>query len=85
MEYLVLRSESVRPHGGIKSSDHFPMIIDVKGLVNPEIVVKRAFDTIKTGYVGMHEYLVIPMDAAIIVGFSPRTDYNVNIRSFNEK
>lgn len=82
MQYLVCRMDALRPNGQMKTSEYFPMLVEsYHG--SEEDIVRKALDTINKGYVGMHEYIVVPLIDAKVVSFKPRQSYDVDTRSFS--
>lgn len=92
MFYLVCRTDAIRSlHRGHQiDSSCFPIKVELtyeeeQGNDEEEFyeyVVKKAFDMINKGYVGMHEYLVVPLGNAKLVRFKPRQSYDVTIREY---
>lgn len=82
MKFMVCRLEAVRPEGTIKSSNHFPMVVNAEPYANKEDIVRKAMDNVYNGYTGLHEYVVVPMHEAEIVSFKPRTNYDVFVRRY---
>lgn len=70
--YLVCRKDAVhsRNHGAQLGSSYFPVIVNMgPGAHYGEDIVTKACDSLFPGYVGMHEYIVVPLDEARIVEF----------------
>jgi hypothetical protein len=82
MDFLVCRKDALRPNPRMRTSDFFPMVISYEWHPGTtyEDIVRDALDSIKQGYVGMHEYIVVPLENAHIVSFKPRHDYYTEIR-----
>lgn len=85
MKYLVLRSNAIQRKGsnlGMLGSSCFPIEVETRrdGIAyTAEDIVRMAFDQINEGYVGLHEYIVVPMYVAQVVNFrcKPRPEYEV--------
>lgn len=84
MKFLVCRSQAIRPNNQVGTSC-FPILVEAPPTALMEEVVRKAFDTISPGYIGMHEYIVVPMNDAQIVSFSrrPQPEYWVKVENFN--
>lgn len=87
MRYLVCRLEAVRSgtrRDRIKSSEYWPIVVEVNDLMmNMEQIVKKALNSISVGYIGMHQYLVVPLDErASVVSFTPRPTYDTVIHPY---
>lgn len=69
----------------MRTSEYFPMVVenDDDASLSYEEIVLKALHAIDPGYVGMHEYFVIPMHLAKVVAFHPpKPKYEVSIRDF---
>lgn len=84
MKYLVCRMDGIRPYSRIRSSE-LPIIVDSEDCANREDIVKKALDCISRGYIGMHEYLCVPLEYASIVSFKPipQPKFSATIRNFD--
>lgn len=85
MRYLVCRLDALRPNGYMRTSEFFPMIVEYNphpGEACAETVVRKALDSINRGYVGMYQYIVTPLDRALVVDFKPRQSYNVEVHKY---
>jgi hypothetical protein len=81
VKYLVCRIDAVKPNQQLSSS-LFPIVVDGFPDDEPEYIVRRALDTISPGYVGLHSYLVVPMDNAEVVTFRPKPTYEVEVKRY---
>ena len=82
--YLVCRIEGIRPHNQINSS-LFPIVVQMdcmNGLPSSEEIVRKACSYVNEGYVGMHSYVVVPMEGALVVSFKPRQNYDVEVHKY---
>lgn len=78
-KYLVCRTDALRPEGRNRSminSSMFPIVVE-SDRPDREWIVRLAFEMINHGYMGMHSYLVVPLDDADVVTFRPKRDYEV--------
>lgn len=84
--YLVCRKDAIRGSSReMISNSCFPILVEYDscpGDDSAESIVRKAFDTINQGYIGMHEYIVIPMHDALLVSFRPKANYEVSVRNF---
>lgn len=81
MKYLVCRKDAMRPGHSINSSC-FPIVVEFSHPPTAEEIVRKAFDTFGTAYVGKHEYVIIPMIDAQIVSLVPRPTYDVQVTPY---
>lgn len=71
-KYLVCRKDAVHPHPSLSSS-FFPVIVEMgPGDHWGEDIARKACESVFPGYIGMHEYIVVPLDEARVVEFSKR-------------
>lgn len=85
MKYLVCRMDGI--NGRIQSSDMWPMIVEITpeeysrlhGQYKlAEFILFRAFDSKYPGYRGKHEYLIVGLGSAIVIGPEvPKPAYEV--------
>lgn len=76
MKYLVCRTDSIRPAGTIKNSNHFPMVVEVHegdwdGTDWAEIVLRMALNSINEGYQTRYSYTIVPMTEAVVIQRRP--------------
>lgn len=85
MKYLVCRTQALRTNGRSEQmgSSMFPIVVESFSY-DAEEIVKKACSTISDGYVGMHEYVVVPMEQATVVNFRPKPAYDVSVRGYND-
>lgn len=85
MKYLVMRKEIIKgPHiGASLQSSCFPIEVEVLGGISDESIVRMALDKINPGYIGMYDYVVVPMDRATVVSFrKPQPQYEVHVDTY---
>lgn len=88
MKFLVLRSDAIRRGQLVArmiNSSCFPIEVQTPhdGVAyTSEDIVRMAFDQINKGYVGMHEYIVVPMYEASVVRFRPKAQYEVSVSPY---
>ena len=76
MRYMVCRKDAV--HGGMKSSELFPVIVDAPLDATWEAVVLQALHEKWPNYTPKDKsYYVVPLDGARIVTFRPKVDYEI--------
>lgn len=81
-KYLVCRKDAIKGGGRTTiASSCFPILVE-SFHSDAEGIVRMAMNSISKGYVGMHEYVVIPMENACVVSFKPKTQYDVEVRPF---
>lgn len=91
MRYLICRLDGVRPHGKMRTSEHFPMIYetDPNGpIMTYEDIVRAAMSEVgeyhgSRNYIGYHDYLVVPLiEDTKIVSFLKPHNYEVHVRDY---
>lgn len=67
-KYLVCRVEATRPHRSMLNNSMFPIIVEVHiNCENPyESALYEALDSINPGYRPEHEYIVVPLQDALV-------------------
>ena len=94
-KFLVCRNELIRREtagtlmSGVRSSDYFPMVVEVDtNELDPatfifEQVLEIALDAIDLGYRSEHEYLITPLDEAVVIQRRPkRPEFEYRVRSY---
>lgn len=89
MRYLVCRKDAIKRNGGTSTinSSCFPIEVEMHPdnySYNSETIVRKAFDSINEGYVGMYDYVVVPLDDAKVVSFrrKPEPKYVARITNY---
>lgn len=82
-KFLVCRQDALRPAGYIRSSNHFPMIVEMSYEdANPEQILRKALDSISEDYNPNYKYVVVPMQEAVVVQFKRRRQYDVVVENY---
>lgn len=91
MKFLVIRNDAIHRKGrkSQMNSSMFPIEVEVNSLrameYSSEQIVRMALDTINPGYVGMYEYVVVPMFNASVVQFRPvKPQLDVQVKAYDE-
>lgn len=77
MKYMVCRKEAI--HGGMKTSELFPVIVESYHNDVEQIVLNALHEKWPNYTPKNKSYYVIPMNAAVLVTFKPKQDYDVFI------
>ena len=85
MRYLVCRLDGIKTERHRKpiNSEYWPMVVDIPSFdaenMSMDAIVRRALDLIKPGYVGMHDYLLVPLNQdAVVVSYKHKPAYEVS-------
>ena len=77
MKYAVWRT-------GIKSSNHWPMVVECKEGTSAEGIVAECFRV--NGWPDYEprdkSYIVVPMDRAMIVSYVPKRQYDIHVERY---
>jgi len=80
MLVMVCRKDAV--HGGIKSSELFPVLVEVEPGTSAGEIVLKALREKWPNYTPKHKsYYVVSMDNALLVTFKPKEDYDIVVES----
>lgn len=80
MQYLVVSADALKRN--IRTSEHFPCIVNAPEWYSPEQIIASVFPDRFTPRYGK-QYIVVAMDTAVKVTFNPpKREYNVVVEDF---